>query len=356
MRKGLRDGTIGLAPLAAVLSFLRTEGVSYEAVTRRAGAYAAEWTIAELSPFRRRVITRAPAVSASHSGTSHSATARAPVVYRKSRRVRVRRGVGQVDIKSSIFCGVRDRTTHPLCYFYESAFVTVLRQLDVAASAAVTACQAEGSPSCHVDLRLDGAAQPSAEDTVDLRGSTRRMTRVRARLSRTARAPARRSSVHGFSLGTTRRRSDTDRAVRRRVGPPRLVDGRGRRAAARRRSQRHGRRCDHPRRARPRARTAAGAGASHADSRHGHQDRTARGRGDGGQRPPRFRRRCARRARGGDSDRHRPGQRRLRGARPAQRAARDDRTRGPASACRPRPFRRPSSSSSIRRSRPSRIS
>ncbi len=169
--KGLRDGTIGLAPLAAVLSFLRMEGVSYEAVTRRAGAYAAEWTIAELSPFRRRAIARAPALL---RRTLALRVARRLVheSYTGSRAsVRVRRGIGRVDIKSSIFCGVRDRTTRPLCYFYASAFVTILRHFDVAASAAVTACQAEGSPSCHVEVRLDGAAQPSAEDSIDLQGA-----------------------------------------------------------------------------------------------------------------------------------------------------------------------------------------
>ena len=45
---GLREGTIGLAPLSAVLSFLRTEGDAYELITSRAGEYAAEWTAAQL--------------------------------------------------------------------------------------------------------------------------------------------------------------------------------------------------------------------------------------------------------------------------------------------------------------------
>ena len=36
---GLREGTIGLAPLSAVLSFLRGEGAAlYDQVTRRAGS------------------------------------------------------------------------------------------------------------------------------------------------------------------------------------------------------------------------------------------------------------------------------------------------------------------------------
>ena len=34
---GLREGTIGLAPLSAVLSFLRREGEAYNQITARAG-------------------------------------------------------------------------------------------------------------------------------------------------------------------------------------------------------------------------------------------------------------------------------------------------------------------------------
>src|SRR5439155_2705956 len=41
---GLREGTIGLAPLTAVLSFLRTEGHAYNLITSPAGEYAATST------------------------------------------------------------------------------------------------------------------------------------------------------------------------------------------------------------------------------------------------------------------------------------------------------------------------
>src|SRR5687767_5143678 len=53
---GMRDGRIGLAPLAAVLSFLRQEGQPYTLVTQRAGEYAAQWTFDGLSPIERAVI------------------------------------------------------------------------------------------------------------------------------------------------------------------------------------------------------------------------------------------------------------------------------------------------------------
>src|SRR5215212_1368303 len=58
---GLREGTIGLAPLLAVLSFLRTEGAAYEVVTTRAGEYAADWTVSGLLPLQRRVMHALPA-------------------------------------------------------------------------------------------------------------------------------------------------------------------------------------------------------------------------------------------------------------------------------------------------------
>ena len=49
---GLREGTIGLAPLSAVLSFLRLEGEPYDAITTRAGEYAGDWTMARAAADR----------------------------------------------------------------------------------------------------------------------------------------------------------------------------------------------------------------------------------------------------------------------------------------------------------------
>ena len=57
---GLREGTIGLGPLYAVLSFLRTEGDAYNQITARAGQYAAEWTVGGIPAFERRVVRALP--------------------------------------------------------------------------------------------------------------------------------------------------------------------------------------------------------------------------------------------------------------------------------------------------------
>ena len=59
--EGLREGTIGLAPLFAVLSFLRQEGDEYNRITARAGEYAAEWTAVSMSPVHRALVKAAPA-------------------------------------------------------------------------------------------------------------------------------------------------------------------------------------------------------------------------------------------------------------------------------------------------------
>src|SRR2546422_6838916 len=58
--EGLREGTIGLAPLYAVLSFLRQEGEAYQMITTRAGEYAAEWTVESMPPLHRALIKAAP--------------------------------------------------------------------------------------------------------------------------------------------------------------------------------------------------------------------------------------------------------------------------------------------------------
>ena len=52
--EGLRDGSIGLAPMTAVLGFLRTEDALSTGVMARAGRLAAEWTVASHAAVRRR--------------------------------------------------------------------------------------------------------------------------------------------------------------------------------------------------------------------------------------------------------------------------------------------------------------
>ena len=106
---GLRAGRIGLAPLAAVLSFLRQEGEPYRLVAARAGEYTAEWTVADLSAFKRAVIRAAPP---SLRARLVMRVARSVVrsTCRSSRAsVRWRKGLGAVHIRLDFLRRARSR-------------------------------------------------------------------------------------------------------------------------------------------------------------------------------------------------------------------------------------------------------
>ena len=153
---GLRDRRIGLAPLTAVLSFLRQEGDVYQLVVARAGEYTAEWTVADLSAMHRAVIRRAPR------------GVRVWMVMRVARRmvrrtytgsrvvVRWRGGEGTVDLRGSIFCRVRERVPHALCGFYASAIHRLMALFDIDADVGVATCCAvvEGRCALRIGLRV----------------------------------------------------------------------------------------------------------------------------------------------------------------------------------------------------------
>jgi hypothetical protein len=152
--RGLRDGTIGLAPLHAVLSFLRTEGDAYDRVTTTAGDYAGTWAMTELSGLRRWALTSLPGPLRRRValGIARDVLARA---YTGARvRLKVRQGQGTIEIRSSIFCGVREPVPQPLCAFYASAAVRVLAEAGIAATSEIVSCQATGGRSCHIRIDM----------------------------------------------------------------------------------------------------------------------------------------------------------------------------------------------------------
>ena len=160
---GLREGTIGLAPLTAVLSFLRGEGHAYNLITARAGEYAAAWTFENEPALKRRIIMALPAGLRARAAL---ATARALVraTYPSSRAItKIKRGVVTVDLRGSLFCEVREMSIEPLCGFYASAIAGVLRLFDVSADARVNECRASGARrGCVVSVTLAGGATDSA--------------------------------------------------------------------------------------------------------------------------------------------------------------------------------------------------
>ena len=127
--EGLREGTIGLAPLYAVLSFLRQEGEAYRLITTRAGEYAAEWTVQSMPPAQRALLKASPL------------WLRRRILLRLARRLvrnsytgsravsRLRHGTASIDLRASVFCSVREPVPQPLCGFgtqhrLEQAFKT----------------------------------------------------------------------------------------------------------------------------------------------------------------------------------------------------------------------------------------
>ena len=145
---GLRDGKIGLAPLAAVLSFLRQEGVPYQLISARAGEYTAEWTVADLSKFEHAVLRAAPPKIRLHL-VMRLARRMIRNTYRGSRAiVRWKRGQGAVDIRGSIFCGVRDRAEQPLCEFYASAIRRLMHLFELDVEVGTDQCRATGGAQC----------------------------------------------------------------------------------------------------------------------------------------------------------------------------------------------------------------
>ncbi len=152
---GLRHGTIGLAPLNAVLSFLRQEGEPYDLITRRAGEYAAEWTVASQRPVHRSMIRSMPAWM------------RARVALHLARRTirgtcvgtrvvtKLRRGKGTFDVRGSLFCSIRDSSSKQLCGFFAAMLARFLELYSVPGEVHLDQCRAAGAPSCLIAISLD---------------------------------------------------------------------------------------------------------------------------------------------------------------------------------------------------------
>jgi hypothetical protein len=162
--EGLREGTIGLAPLLAVLSFLRGEGAAYGEVTTRAGTYAAEWTVNALPGMERRLIGLLPSAIRQRAALR---TARELVrtTYPGSRAViQIRRDTATVDLRGSLFCEVRTVSPHPLCGFYAAAISRVLQLSSIAAEVQITDCRSAGTQrdcAMRVAVTSGGPATPA---------------------------------------------------------------------------------------------------------------------------------------------------------------------------------------------------
>jgi hypothetical protein len=148
----LREGRIGLAPLAAALSFLRLEGDPYHLIAARAGEYTAEWTFAGLSPLRKRIINASPpairkrliiGVARFMARSTYGAT---------TVKVQWRQWRGALALGSSLFCEVREPVGHPLCEYYAAAFRRLLFLFNLDADVITDGCRATGAAQCAMSV------------------------------------------------------------------------------------------------------------------------------------------------------------------------------------------------------------
>lgn len=152
---GLRDGRMGVAPMAAVLSFLRLEGEPYGRVAMRAGEYTAEWSAAELSGLHQRILRLAPpAIRARLVMRLAGQVIRS--TYSGSRvAVRWRKGGGDVEVSGSIFCEVREQVAHPLCGFYVAVINRLMQTFHLDAQVETADCRATRDTSaCRMTLTV----------------------------------------------------------------------------------------------------------------------------------------------------------------------------------------------------------
>src|SRR5262249_46897518 len=140
--EGLRDGSIGLSPMIAVLGFLRTEGAAYDAVVSRAGFLAAEWTIASMSSIERRMVGLLPRPVRARAALGVARRIVSAICSSSKASSRVRRRAAEFSVKSSLFCDVREHQSAPLCGFYRSVAIGTLTALGVPAEGRVSHCHA----------------------------------------------------------------------------------------------------------------------------------------------------------------------------------------------------------------------
>jgi hypothetical protein len=158
----LRDGTIGMAPLAAVLGFLRAEGDGHARVMTRAGLLAAEWTMASMSAARRAALGWLPRRFRARAALRIvSELVRA--TYTASRATaRIRQGQARLEVKTSLFCAARETPRAPLCGFYLAAATEVFRALDLPSHGHLQQCCAIDRGPCVMTLDLAGVSTAPA--------------------------------------------------------------------------------------------------------------------------------------------------------------------------------------------------
>lgn len=157
----LRDGGVQLAPMTAVLGFLRAEGAPYHVVMRKAGLCAADWTFQSMPTQRRRWLMLLP-----RWWRSRAVLAVAAQVIREgyapSRAVvTVRRGQARIEISQSLFCRVREAQPAAQCDFHVALISGLLAAFELPSAGVIEGCAGSGDGRCVVTVDLTAPALPA---------------------------------------------------------------------------------------------------------------------------------------------------------------------------------------------------
>jgi bacteriochlorophyll 4-vinyl reductase len=149
---GLREGSIGRAPLLAVLSFLRQEQGAYAPVVQQAGVYAATWMVDAMPSSRRSMLLKAPVWLRSRLLMRHARRLLRNSQPGARMTTRVSGLTARLTVHGSVFCGVRDPVAYPLCGYYAAAFAQLLTAFNLPVRVGVTACRGTGEPACLLEV------------------------------------------------------------------------------------------------------------------------------------------------------------------------------------------------------------
>ncbi len=149
--RGWREDAVNLAPVTAVLSFLRHEEPgTYDAVMVQAASYASTWWMAH-QPWHVRAGGRLLPVSLRLRQVGRIAKRHFEQSYRGTKvKVRVRRRALELEVRGSIFCSSREHAHEPHCRYYLAFLEALLTRATFRRHGSFPACRALGGDCCIV--------------------------------------------------------------------------------------------------------------------------------------------------------------------------------------------------------------
>jgi predicted hydrocarbon binding protein len=79
---------------------------------------------------------------------------------------RIRRDTATIEVRSSIFCQVREAVEAPLCGFYEGLVLRLLAEYGLEGRIRIVKCRAAGGQTCDIELADLADAPPDAAEAV----------------------------------------------------------------------------------------------------------------------------------------------------------------------------------------------